>query len=68
VSSARTFYCDAPGCDTHGSPEMPGWLVVSDRHGPRKHFCNGDCLMRWAAAWSEPPVVIPLDGESEKEQ
>lgn len=62
MSVKRTFYCDGPECEHHGSSEYPGWLRVSPGDGqPAKHFCNGDCLMKWAASWSEPPTVIPFD-------
>jgi hypothetical protein len=60
MSVQRTWYCDCEGCDTHGSDEMPGWLTVRERDAPTKHFCNGDCLFKWAGAHSEPPVVIPM--------
>jgi hypothetical protein len=33
------------------------WLTVMWR-ADVWHFCCGDCLMKWAASWSEPTVVI----------
>lgn len=66
MSVQRILHCDAEGCEAHGSPEMPGWLTVSDPPSARKHFCNGDCLLKWAASWSEPPTTIPIDPEPER--
>ena len=65
MSAKQTFYCDGPECEHHGSSDFPGWLILTDREGPRKHFCNGDCLMKWAASWSRPPIVIQMDGTVE---
>lgn len=60
MSVQRTFYCDAPECEHHGSSQFPGWLIVSGQGQPCKHFCNGDCLLKWAASWSMPPIEIPF--------
>ncbi len=65
VTVKRTFYCDAEGCDSHASSDFPGWLILSDRETARLHFCNADCLFKWAAAHSEPPMIIPLGGGDE---
>lgn len=55
----RTFYCDGPECDTSGPDEFPGWLTLTGE-GADLHFCNMDCVMKFAAAHSEPPTVIHL--------
>jgi len=45
---------------------VPGWLTVTEHHTTEYAtttfaFCNGDCLMKWAASWSEPPTRIDGD-------
>jgi hypothetical protein len=61
VTAKRTLYCDAEDCDTHGSNEHPGWITVRfGENTPAKHFCDGDCLFKWAGAHSEPPTIIPM--------
>jgi hypothetical protein len=64
MSVQRILHCDAPDCDAHGAREHPGWLTVKADDMPAKHFCNGDCLFKWAGAHSEPPEIIPLAPEA----
>jgi hypothetical protein len=63
MSAKITLYCDAEGCEAHGSDEFPGWLYLTE-DGDTRHFCNGDCLFKWAGAHSEPPTIIHMDEPS----
>jgi hypothetical protein len=55
--------CDGPECDTWSVTGRltEDWLIVvtpAEGMGGGKHFCNGWCLAKWAASWSNPPTVI----------
>ncbi len=59
MSVERVFHCDAPDCNTSASDEYPHWLALLSKNGdPDLHFCNMDCVMKYAAANSEPPEVV----------
>jgi hypothetical protein len=63
MSVQRVIWCDREGCDHHGSSQAPGWITVAfGENTPRRHFCDGDCLFKWAGANSEPPTTIYMDG------
>ncbi len=66
----RTFYCDAPECETHvrsASTRPFGMIFLTDTSGltarRTMHFCSFDCVLRFAAgqppvevrSWEEPP-------------
>ncbi len=59
-------HCDGPGCEINEKlvSTLPDrWLHVEFREdGAVSHFCDGDCLLKWAATWSEPPTEVPLSG------
>lgn len=67
MSVKRTIYCDCEGCENHGSDEHPGWITVKEAGIPAKHFCNGDCLFKYAGANSEPPTIIPFGADPDRE-
>jgi hypothetical protein len=62
MSVERTLYCDEESCECHGSSEAPGWITVKSDGVPARHFCNGDCLFKWAGKHSQPPTTIYMDG------
>jgi hypothetical protein len=57
----RTFYCDGPDCERHvktaASRPAAGFLFVTEGGSARTlHFCNWDCVLKYAA--TKPPVEI----------
>jgi hypothetical protein len=61
----RTFYCDGPDCERHvrtaaSRPEAGYIFVTEGGFAGTLHFCNWDCVLKYAAA--KPPVeTVALD-------
>ncbi len=61
MSIERIFYCDGPDCERHVrtalSRPQAGYVFVTEG-GPDAtlHFCNWDCVLKYAA--TKPPVEI----------
>jgi hypothetical protein len=61
----RTFYCDGPECERHvrtaaSRPEAGYIFITEGGSAGTLHFCNWDCVLKYAAA--KPPVeVVALD-------
>lgn len=75
MSIERTIYCDGPDCgdEEHGSrhastatppPYVPvGFMEVRtvDPGGEQvQHFCDWDCLMKFAAQFP-PEEIVPME-------
>jgi hypothetical protein len=61
VSIERTFYCDGPDCERHvrtaaTRPTASFIFVTLGGSAATLHFCNWDCVLRYAAA--KPPVEV----------
>jgi hypothetical protein len=65
MSIERVFYCDGPECERHvktaSSRPAAGFVFVTEGgRAATLHFCNWDCVLKYAA--TKPPVeVITLD-------
>jgi hypothetical protein len=62
MSIERIYYCDWRECNGHvqtASGQPPGFLSVAEGADHDLHFCDWDCLLKYAG--EKPPVeVIPL--------
>ncbi len=60
MSIERVFYCDGPECGGHvrTAASRPQVFVFVTEGGPGAtlHFCNWDCVLKYAA--TKPPVEI----------
>jgi hypothetical protein len=61
VSIERVFYCDSPDCERHvktaANRPMGGFVFVTEGGSSATlHFCNWDCVLKYAAA--KPPVEV----------
>ena len=58
------WHCDRDECDSwvraYGEFARR-WLVLGADDKVMAHFCSLDCLMHWAAKYSEPVETIPND-------
>jgi hypothetical protein len=66
VSIERIFHCDGPDCERHvrtvASRPQAGFVFVSTGDSATLHFCNWDCVLKFAAA--KPPVeMIAFDAD-----
>jgi hypothetical protein len=67
MSIERIFYCDGPDCERHvrtaSSRPEAGYIFVTEGGSTRTlHFCNWDCVLKYAAA--KPPVdVVAVDAD-----
>lgn len=78
MSIERTYHCDGPDCERHGSSVTPppyipwGFLEVRQSSGQgdqSRHFCGWDCVMKFAATFPAEEVIPlhpPTDPEGEK--
>lgn len=61
MSIERVFHCDGPDCESHartvGVQPPTGFLVVREDADHEHHFCNWDCLMKFAAAKPLPEII-----------
>lgn len=61
MSIERIFYCDGPDCERHvrtaGSRPQAGFVFVTEGGSAATlHFCNWDCVLKYAA--TKPPVEV----------
>jgi hypothetical protein len=58
MSIERTFYCDGPECERHVqtalSRPQAGFIFVTTGDSATLHFCNWDCVLKYAG--TKPPV------------
>jgi hypothetical protein len=64
VSIERIFHCDGPDCERHvrtaaQRPDAGLIFVTEGGSGATLHFCNWDCVLKYAAA-KPPSEVIAL--------
>jgi hypothetical protein len=65
MSIERVFYCDWRECNHHmetvGRSAEP-FITVTERAGRSLHFCDWDCLLKYAG--EKPPArVISFDAD-----
>jgi hypothetical protein len=61
VSIEKIFYCDGPECERHvrttrSRPEAGFVFVTEGGSAATLHFCNWDCVLKYAA--TKPPVEV----------
>ncbi len=61
MSIERIFYCDGPECERHvqtaQSRPQAGFVFVTEGGSiATMHFCNWDCVLKYAA--TKPPVEV----------
>jgi hypothetical protein len=61
MSIERTFYCDGPECERHVQTALSrptaGFIFVTEGGSAATlHFCNWDCVMKYAA--TKPPLEV----------
>lgn len=57
----RIFHCDGPDCERHvrtaASRPQAGYVFITEGGSAATlHFCNWDCVLKYAAA--KPPVEV----------
>jgi hypothetical protein len=65
VSVEHVYRCDGPECEAHltsRADQPPHFITTYEVHEDTavNHFCNWDCLMKFAAQ-VEPPEIIPFE-------
>jgi len=55
-------HCDADSCDSWQrlNSEFPEFLELVEGDESVAHFCCIDCVMKWAAANSDPVDVVDM--------
>ena len=55
--------CDGPGCGDRPILD-PLTVFAGDDHQTEMHFCDRDCLLRWAARVPAEVAAVEPKGES----
>lgn len=59
----RTYHCDGPDCEHHGSDQYPGWVLVTEHSShpgeppDEMQFCSWDCVLKYAAKFPPPERI-----------
>ncbi len=67
MSRETTYFCEAPGCNSHVramcEPPATSFLVVRERIPSEpvseRDFCSWDCVMRFAATLDPIETILP---------
>lgn len=67
MSVERVYVCDWHECGAQvqtAASLPPGFLSVTEGADHQRHFCDWDCLLKYAAE-KPPPQLIPLGPASD---